>query len=420
VKGISNIELSADKKRLIENFFSLTILQGVNYILPLITLPYLVRVLGPEKFGLIAFAQAFIQYFNILTDYGFNLSATREISIHRENKEKVSEVFSSVMIIKFILLILSFVIITIIVFSFEKFRRNWLIYYLAFGMVIGQAIFPVWFFQGMEKMKYITFLNVTAKLIFTISTFAFIHKTSDYIYVPLLNSLGFLTSGFLAVWVIIRNFNVRIYVPHLRVLIKYLKDSSQYFLSRVSVSIYTSTNAFVLGLFTNNKVVGYYSIAEKLYIALQQLYYPLVSTLYPYVAHKKNVHLYRKIFKLSILINVIIVFILFILSNYIIEIVFGNELEVSAKVLKILLLSALIVVPSILLGYPFLAALGFANYANISVILGSLLHLLGLGILSALDKISIYSVAFTVIITETFVLTIRLYGVTKHKLWRIN
>jgi len=414
------LKLDANKRRLLENFAFLSLLQGVNYVLPLITLPYLVKVLGPEKFGLIAFAQSFIQYFNILTDYGFNLSATKEISLHRKNREKVSEIFSSVIVIKLLLLILSFAIITIIIFSFEKFERNWLIYYLAFGIVVGQAIFPVWFFQGMEKMKYITFLNIIAKFIFTISIFVFIHKTSDYIYVPLLNSLGFLTSGILSIWITIRNFNVKIYIPQAEVLTKYFKKSTQFFLSRVSVSIYTSTNAFVLGLFTNNKTVGYYSIAEKLYTALQQLYHPLVNTLYPYVAHKKNIHLYKKIFKFSILINTIIVFILFSLSHYLIEIIFGNGLEASAKVLKILLLSALIVVPSILLGYPFLAALGFADYANLSVVAGSILHLSGLAILSALDIISIYSVAFMVLITEAFVFVIRLYGVTKHKLWRTN
>jgi len=121
---IEKILLNPTRKTLLENFLSLSFLQVANYILPLVTLPYLIRVLGPEKFGLIAFAQAFIGYFQILTDYGFNLSATREISINREDKDKVSEIFSSVMIIKIFLFIFSLLIILFIVFFFDKFRGD--------------------------------------------------------------------------------------------------------------------------------------------------------------------------------------------------------------------------------------------------------------------------------------------------------
>jgi len=415
--GIGSIlgNLDQSKRVLLENFLSLTILQGVNYVLPLITIPYLVRVLGPEKFGLIAFAQSFIQYFNILTDYGFNLSATREISIYRGDKEKVSEIFSSVMVIKFVLLILSFLLMTFIIFSFKKFSKDWLIYYLTFGMVVGQALFPIWFFQGMEKMKYITILNVMAKTFFTFSVFVFVHQTSDYLYVPLIYSLGFLLSGVLSIWIVFRSFKIRIYKPSLSILAKYLKDSSQFFLSRVSVSIYTISNTFFIGLFLGNKFAGFYSAAEKIFIALTLLYQPLVDALYPLMSRKKDVSFFKKIFFIVICVNTVLCIILFIVSPSLIELLYGKGFSVSANLLRIFSILGILIIPAVLLGYPFVAALGYPKYANYSVVIASIVHIFSLVLLSPI--INVYLVAFLLIITQVIVLGVRVYGVKKNNLW---
>jgi PST family polysaccharide transporter len=278
--------MSDNKRRLLNNFFSLSVLQGVNYILPLITLPYLVRVLGPERYGLIAFALALIQYLIVFTDYGFNLSATREISINRENRRKVSEIFSSVMFIKIMIMILCFIILLFIVVAFEKFRSDYLVYFFTFGMVLGYALFPIWFFQGIEKMKYIAYINILAKLLFTVSIFILIKKPSHYIYVPLLNSMGFIVAGILAAGIAIKNFRINLKEISKESIKYHFKDGWHIFISTISINFYKTNCIFILGLFTNNTVVGYFSIVKKLVDASNQLAVIVSQSIYPYISKR--------------------------------------------------------------------------------------------------------------------------------------
>jgi len=334
---------SSDKQRLLSNFISLLVLQGSNYLLPLLTLPYLVRILGVEYFGLLAFATATIAYFQILTDYGFNLTATKEVSIHRNNKEKLIEIFSSVMIIKFLLMIISFIILCIIVFSFDRFRKDYIVFILSFGMVIGQVLFPVWFFQGMERMKYVTYLNIFAKSIFTVAIFLIVKDRSDYYIVPLLTSIGFIISGILAFYLIKKEFNIGFKLQSFQTIKYYLIDGWHVFLSRFYISLYTTTNIILLGIFTNNTVVGYYSIAEKIVTAIGGLFEPANQTLYPFLVKlyndnlKQFIIILKKVSAIYLLIAIGMLLIAEIFRNRLIYLIAGDYSEPISSILFILL-----------------------------------------------------------------------------------
>ncbi|WP_448589555.1 flippase [Thermodesulfobium sp.] len=398
--------------RLLENFISLSTLQVANYILPLITLPYLVRVLGPEKFGLIAFAQAFIGYFNVLTDYGFNLSATRDISINRKDNDKVSEIFSSVIVIKFGLLILSLFIMTLIIFSFDKFRSEWPIYYLTFGVVIGQVLFPVWFFQGMEKMKYITFLNILARIIFTISIFIFVKNASDFLYVPILSSLGSIVAGVLALWIVFKDFGIKFRMPDFEKVKFHLKEGWYIFISTVAISLYTTSNTFILGLFTNNILVGYYSAAEKIIRAAQGLLSPVSQTIFPHVSKLMNeskdagIKFIRRITYLIGGLSFVISLVIFILANLIVEIILGSQYTESIIILRILAFLPFLVGLSNVFGVQTMLTLNYKKAFTNIIVFAS-----GVNIFLAIILVPIYNdigTSISVLITE-MIITISMF-----------
>ncbi|MDD5692717.1 MAG: oligosaccharide flippase family protein, partial [Candidatus Omnitrophica bacterium] len=246
-----------ERRIVFKNFISLTTLQGMNYILPLAVLPYLIRVIGIERFGLIAFAQSFVQYFMILTDYGFTLSATREISLFGEHKEKSSAIFSSVMTVKFILAGISALALCAIIYFVPKFRNDWPVYILSFGTVIGSSLFPVWFFQGKEKMSYISVINVIGAVIYALCIFIFIKGPADYLLVPLLNSLLFIISGIWGLYIAFKRFDLRFVVQKYADIRKELRTGWDIFISILSVNAYTTTRIFAVGLLTNNVLTGF-------------------------------------------------------------------------------------------------------------------------------------------------------------------
>lgn len=267
-----------------KNIVSLFVLQGANYLVTLITLPYLVRVLGPENFGRVAFAQAFIQYFVVMTDYGFNLSATRSVALVRDEPEKLSQLFSAVIIVKAGLMTLGFVLLLLIIWLVPGFAEDWSLYVLVYLMVLGSVLFPVWLFQGLERMRHITVFTILANMLTVSAIFAFVHHPGDYRLAAALQASGMVIAGLLALAVITRAFSVRLTWPGLAQLKTVLADGWHVFLSTAAISLYTSSNVFFLGLLSNPTAVGYFSAAEKIIKAAQGLVGPVSQAVYPHIA----------------------------------------------------------------------------------------------------------------------------------------
>lgn len=202
------INKSKDGKTVFANFGYLSLLQVAGYVFPLISMPYLARVIGADGFGKIAFASAIVVWIQTISDWGFNLTATRDVAQNRDDKELVSRIFSNVLWARSILTLLSGIILLAVVLLVPYLRENADIIFVTFLLVPGHILFPEWFFQAIEKMKYTTLFNLLLKLIFTVAVFLFIHKREDYLIQPLLTTIGYLSCGMGALYLIFKNGDI--------------------------------------------------------------------------------------------------------------------------------------------------------------------------------------------------------------------
>lgn len=273
--------------RVIVNFFSLSLINGVSYLLGLLTLPYLVRVLGFDKFGAYNFIYVLAQYMLLVGNYGFRFSATRQISICRDDRSKVNTIFNATIWAR--LLISSVVALAGLVVAFCFMDSSYVLMYLfSLGIVFGDIFIPIWLFQGMEEMKYLTVANVVSKFVFAGLIFIFIRDASDYVYVVLLNSLGYIAAGVTGVVIARKRFGVRFSMPHVADVKAQFKDGWHIFVSNIGMELYRNSNVVLLRIFVGETAVGIYSAVEKLIKAVQTILNALPMAMFPYVSRSFN------------------------------------------------------------------------------------------------------------------------------------
>ncbi|MGF6117899.1 PST family polysaccharide transporter [Janthinobacterium lividum] len=338
--------------------------QGVNYIMPLLVFPFLMHVLGPKKFGSLSFSLATVQFLILLTDYGFNYSATKSISIAGQDKQVISQVFFRTMWAKILLCLICFIALLVMVEVLDTYAEIKDLLFINFLAVVGTVIYPLWLFQGLERMGAITLFSVLSRGCVLICFYFLVKNENDINAAMLLLAVPNILAGCFALLTIYREklvFLVSFSVAEIK---KALLEGGQVFSSTLLTSMYTLMTPVVMGFVAGPVSVGYLNVANTVKQAVCGIFSPLLQAYFPrvnalYVTDKDaSIALASKIFKYVMLMLIFISTGLFLMSGLIVEKAFGVQYAAAIPVLKVLAFAPLFIMANSVMGLLFMIPRG--------------------------------------------------------------
>jgi polysaccharide transporter, PST family len=394
------------KNKLLSNFIALSIVQGTNFLLPLLVMPYVINKIGAGGFGIIAVAQVVMVYLSTISDYGFNLTATRDIALYKDDHLKISKIFFTVLASKLIISAFLFILLFVVTAFIPVFKDHFILYRLGFTFVIGQSLFVNWFFQGMEKMHYITISTLISRLIFVVLVLFFIRQKEDGIYFLFFWGLGNIVAGIFSIFLAIHIFKLKFLKLLWADILYELKEGWQITISNLSINTYLYSGIFILRIFTNDTIVGYYSIAERIFFAVRQVLSVFSQVVYPHICQlsqksKDAVNVFFKKVYLPFLFLILAgCCLLFILSPQIISVFLKGNIS-----MPVLLLRMLSFVPFIIcLNIPAYQLLLAFNLKKSYLMIFSVATVLNIGVnILLVNGLGATGTALTIIITELFI-----------------
>ncbi|MDD7771860.1 MAG: oligosaccharide flippase family protein [Firmicutes bacterium] len=410
------IEHKKEKGVLLLNTVMLYILQFSTYLLNFIVVPYESRVLKPELYGVLGLATAIMVYFQLVIDFGFILSATEEVSRNRNDTNKLRSLLTSVTVGKLVLSVFSAVCLFILCRIIPQWREHTGFFMLFLAATALNSLMPDFIYRGLEKMTAITVRAVAIKAFFAGMIFVFLREPDDLLLIPILNIIG----NALALVFIYLHLSRKLHITFGRFDLTEFKSSFKkslyFFFSRIASSIYTAGNTIILSILTNNGgTVGLYTAAEKVTTTAKSAMTPISDSLYPYMIKNRDFKLIRKILAIFMPIILLGCGVVFVYAEPLCLWFFGAEYAGTGQILRALLPVVVVILPSYILGFPTLSAMGLSRHANYSVIVGSALHIAGLVSLYFTGFVSTITLAGMVSVTETVILLYRLIVVLTHR-----
>lgn len=403
-----------DKKLFFKNTFSLYLMNIVKLFFPLLTLPYLTRVLSTETYGAVTYVKSLIVYVQLLIDFGFLLSTTKEIVNAKSDKIKIGNIVGDTLIEKIILAILAslfYVVIMLFVPIMREYSFFSLLYLCA--TLVNIFIFD-FLFRGIEKMNLIAIPYVISKTIVTVLTFIIIKGDNDLLFIPILELIGNTVSAIFS-FAFVKKLNIRISFSNLKKWIKDLKESFIYFMSNFATTVFGALTTVIAGFYVSIDEIAYWGICMQILSAAKSLYNPIANSLYPFMIRNKDINFIKKL-SLLMLIPMIICCAIVIFGGDLIMIIIGGEKYAEAgKILKYLLPAFVFSFYSMIYGWPVLGSIEKVRETTVSTIISSIIQIIGIIILIFANIFNLKGLAICCSISETFLFIIRYVIYLKNK-----
>lgn len=357
-------------KRIVKNMTALGVLQIANYLIPLLVLPVVSRVLGVTLFGTVGYAQNIISYLTLLVNFGFEYSATRQIALAGDDKEKKRQLFWAVITAKTGLLVLSFVILAFLPLFVERVACDPRLYIYTALTNIGIVFFPTWYLQGEQQMDKMAWANFFTKLLGALLVIAIVREASMYRWYPLLLSVSSIFVGIGAMIYVVRHFEIGRYVCTREAMKEVLQAGAPIFINNVFISLYTTVNMTLLGGFATDEMIGYFSAAQRLIIALNMVVVLPVSTaVYPEMSRRfeasraEGMQFFKRVLVYAGLAAAVVSLGTYVVAPFAIPIIYGAGYETAIEVLRWLSPLPFLVMVATLLTVQGLYGMGLQKWA---------------------------------------------------------
>lgn len=395
------------KRNIIKNTASLYVMNIAKLIIPLITLPYLTRVLSKDCYGIVSYIKAVMGYMQLIIDFGFMLSGTNDIVHTKTDKYKMECEIGDILAAKLLLSGVALISMIVLIFIISILKNNILYTLLAFIVVFLTCFLFDYFFRGIEEMQVIAIRFVSMKSVSAALTFMFVKSDADILWIPVLDIIGSLVAIAL-VFRELRKREIIIRFTCFKNIISKIKTSALYFMSNFATTAFGVLITLLIGIYASESQVAEWSLCMQLINAAQSLYSPVTDGIYPEMIKNKKISLIKKSLKIFMPIVLVGCIFTFFSSQYILLIVGGEQYVDTGYLLRALIPVLFFSFPAILIGWPALGALERVKEITQTTVFTALFQVTGLIVLIILNKFTLINIALLRGLTEFILFLSRL------------